>query len=122
MLMMSAVALNFIDNGGPEPGAVGLSPSGFSGSLDLADCRQWRHDIVKDVWDFFETLPFYRMSPRQDLVSAGYCLAEIGAQYLVYLPDGGSVDVAVEHGSYTVTWIDAEDTAGQRIADSTFDG
>ena len=114
--MFSAATLNFIDNGGPEPGTVGLSSSGFTGSLDLADRRQWRHDIVKSVWGFFESVPFWRMSPHQDVVSTGYCLAEIDTRYLVYLPEGGVVDVAVEGGSYTVTWINAQDTDDRRPA------
>jgi hypothetical protein len=128
VLMLSVAALNFADNGGPEPGAVGLSSSGFSGSLDLADCHQWRHDIIKRVWDFFETIPFYRMSPQQHLVSTGccdnssYCLAEIGVQYLVYLPSGGPIDVQIVNGPYTVTWINAENTQEQFVGGVTYDG
>jgi hypothetical protein len=35
----------------------------------------------------FTSLPFWRMEPRDDLVSPGaYCLAEPGQNYLVYLP------------------------------------
>ena len=56
--------------------------------MDLSDKVQSRHDIVTMVWDFFESIPFYRMSPRQDLVSAGHCLAEPGHRYLVYLHCG----------------------------------
>ncbi len=116
---ISAGALNFIDNGGPEPGGLGDSSSGFSGTLDLNDRRQWRHDIIRAVWAFFETIPFYRMSPRQDLVTAGYCLAEPGAQVLVYLPSGGSVQVTLDDSPYHITWINAQNTAEQHQAGST---
>lgn len=122
VILMSAGALNFSDNGGPEPGGLGDSSSGFSGTIDLNDRRQWRHDILKSIWDFFETIPFYRLSPRQDIVSTGYCLAEPDAHYLVYLPSGGSVDIAVESGSYTVTWINAQNTAEQIAGGSSGDG
>jgi len=114
VIMTSAATLNFADNGGPNPGDMGDSSSGFSGSMELSDRRQARHDIVKKVWDFFETIPFYRMSPRQDLVSAGYCLAEEGSQYLVYLDSGGSVDVEVGDGEYRIRWINAQDTSDRR--------
>jgi hypothetical protein len=122
VLIMSAAAINLADNGGPQPGMVGNSSSGFSGTLALADRRQGRHDILKRIWDFLETLLFYRMSPRQDLVSAGYCLAEEGMQYLVYLDAGGAVDVAVQDGPYQVQWINARDTANRRTGAPTLDG
>ena len=90
--------------------------------MELADMRQPRHDIIKKVWDFFETIPFYRMRPRQDLVSMGYCLAEEGARYLVYLDSGGSVDATIGDGQYSVQWINAQNTSDQRAGKPTSDG
>ncbi|MBN1674690.1 MAG: DUF5060 domain-containing protein [Kiritimatiellae bacterium] len=115
VLIMSAAAINFGD-------MAGKSSSGFSGTLDPADCIQARHDIVKRVWDFFQTVPFHRMRPRQDLVSAGYCLAEEGARYLVYLPAGGSTAVRVAGGPYRACWINAQQTADRRDGGRTFEG
>ena len=106
VVAMSAAALNFADMNGN-------SSSGFSGLLDTvittADGkRQSKHDVVKLVWDYFASIPFYRMSPSQASVNTGYCLAEPGQHYLVYLPDGGSVNIAVQTGTtYTVTWVNA---------------
>ena len=121
-ICMSAAALNFSDNGGPRVEEIGNSSSGFSGTLELADRRQWRHDIVKRVWDFFETIPFWTMRPRQDLVSAGRCLAAEGERYLVYLPLGGAVDVAVEGGPVRATWIHARETSHRRAAQAEAGG
>jgi hypothetical protein len=46
------------------------------------------------------------MAPRDDLGDSGVCLAEEGAHYLVYLPEGGGVNVAVTgERPYTVEWI-----------------
>ena len=122
VIMMSACALNFADNGGPIPGDMGNSSSGFSGSMELPHRRQSRHDIIRKVWDFFETISFYGMSPRQDLVNTGYCLAQEGVQYLVYLDSGGSVDVTIKGGQYSVQWINAQDTSDRRAGGSTGDG
>jgi hypothetical protein len=69
-----------------------------------------------------ETVPYYRMKPRQDLVSAGYCLADPGWHYLVYLPEGGTVNVKAERGPFRVFWIDARNTADRRAAGETADG
>jgi hypothetical protein len=115
VLMMSAAALNFADN-------QGLSSSGFSGSLKLADRAQPRHDIIRRVWDYFETVPFYRMSPRQDVVNNGFCLAEEGRDYLIYLETGGAVSVKLKPGRYTVEWINARNTAERRKGGATTTG
>jgi hypothetical protein len=115
VIHMSAAAINFADNRGD-------SSSGFSGSLNLADRAQARHDIVKKVWDFFETIQFYRLSPRQGLVTNGFCLAEEGREYLVYLDSGGSVSVKLKPGRYTVRWINARDTKDARDGGSTTTG
>ena len=112
---MSAGALNFGD-------MDGNSSSGFSGTLELDARVQQRHDIVHRVWDFFETVPYYRMQPAQDFVSRGYCLADPGREYLVYLEDGGTVDVRIDGGSYLIQWIDAQNTFDRRYGGSTDDG
>ena len=115
VIMMSAAALNYAD-------MDGNSSSGFSGSMDLSQKKQGNHDIVRKVWDFFETIPFYRMSPNQQIVDNGFCLAERGKQYLVYLPDGGVVNVAVKAGPYKVIWINAQNTSDRRYVGTTDGG
>jgi hypothetical protein len=120
VLNMATAAINFADMGsgttlGPEY-EYANSSSGFSGSMDLKDRHQEWHDIVKKVWDFFETIPFYRMSPNQQIVDNGFCLAQEGRYYLVYLPDGGKVKLSLKAGRYKATWINAQDTSDRRSA------
>ena len=113
VMMMSAAALNFGD-------MTSNSSSGFSGSMDLTDKVQSRHDIIKKVWDFFETEPFWRMRPRQDLVNKGWCLADPGREYLVYLQSTGSVSITITNGPFKVEWINAQNTSDHRhVADTT---
>lgn len=121
IILMAAGVLNFADNGGPIPGSSGDSSSGFSGSLDPVDCRQGRHDILKAVWDFFESLPWYRLTPHQSLIDRGYCLAEPGHYYLVFLPDGGSVNIALSGGPFRGHWIDAQNTHHQQTVSAGTD-
>src|SRR4051812_121320 len=115
VIMMSAAALNFGDMNGD-------SSSGFSGSMNFADKIQSRHDIIKRVWDFFEVQRFYQMSPRQDLVNNGWCLADPGREYLVYLQSRGSVNVVVTNGPYQVEWFNAQNTQDKRTATATTNG
>ncbi len=109
VIQMSAAALIFADNDGD-------SSTGFSGTMELSDRKQERHDIIRRVWDFIASVPFYRMQPRQDLVDRGYCLAAPGLCYLVYLPEGGAVAVKVERGPYRAVWINGKNTAERRDA------
>jgi len=58
------------------------------------------------------------MTPQPSLVSSGYCLAHPAkrdAEYVVYLPDGGSVtvDLSGSEGSLTVEWIHPQTGAVQ---------
>ncbi len=47
------------------------------------------------------------MIPRPDLASTGYCLANEGREYLVFLPDKTSdVQVTLAAGSYALVWFD----------------
>jgi hypothetical protein len=107
VLIMSGATINFADlSGGIE--------TGLSGTLDLKQKVQTRHDILKGVWDYFDRIPFWRLKPRPDLVDAGYCLAEPGQRYVVYLPWRGTAMVNIEPGSYQVVWINARDTSDAR--------
>ncbi len=115
VIVMSGAALCFGDMDGD-------SSSGFGGSMELSGRHQEWHDVVKDVWDFFETMPWYRMSPANKLVDNGYCLAEPERRYLVYMESGGTVNVEVAPGEYAVEWIDAYDTQNRRQASNTTDG
>ena len=115
VIIMSGAAINYAD-------MDGNSSSGFSGSMEMSDRIQARHDIVRKVWDFFETIPFYRMSPNQRIVDSGFCLAEDGKYYLVYLVGGGAINVSVSTGLYNVTWINAQNTSDRRYVGMTNNG
>lgn len=60
--------------------------------------------------------------PRGDLASSGYCLAVAGSEYLVFLPNGGSVNVnlAGVSGSRTVEWLNPAN--GQTVVGATVNG
>lgn len=115
VLLLSGAAINYADMNGN-------SSSGFSGSMELGERIQRRHDIVKAVWDFFETLPFHEMAPRQDLVDRGTCLAKPPERYLVYLDGGGAVSVKLAGGTYAVEWINARGTSDRRPSGTTSTG
>ncbi len=54
-----------------------------------------------------ERLDLASLTPREDLASTGHCLADPGRQYVVYLPEGGQVevDLSAANESLAVEWI-----------------
>lgn len=115
VIHMSGAQLNFGD-------MDGNSSSGFSGTLELDSRHQEWHDMVKMVWDFFETIPYERTTPRQDLVNRGYCLAEEGRRYLVYLEEPETVSIKVRNPPFRVYWYNARNPQEQHFAGETEDG
>ncbi len=115
VITMSGASLGFADNNGN-------SSSGFSGSMDLTERVQRRHDIVKMAWDALEMFPWYEMKPRQDLVDIGFCLASPGQYYLVYLERTETVNVSIEGGVFGVEWINAQKPHQRFYAGTTEDG
>ena len=122
VLLMAAATINFADNGGPQPDTTGDSSTGFSGTLALADCRQARHAILKQVWDTFECFAFEQMKPHPELVSAGFCLAEPGQCYLVYLPAPAKLDLTLATGTYQAEWINPNHPTDRAAAGPLADG
>jgi hypothetical protein len=59
---------------------------------------------------FMETMPFWQMEPRNDLILSGnaFCLARPGDVYAVYLPSGGTVslDLPADSDTYEFGWWD----------------
>ncbi|MDP6042175.1 MAG: metallophosphoesterase family protein, partial [Candidatus Latescibacteria bacterium] len=97
-MLFSGSTINFAD-------MDGLSSSGFSGRPDLSLKKQLVHDIIHHVWDTFETFPFYTLSPNQDLVNNGFCLADDTAHRLVvYFDTPGHFSITCE-GTYRAEWI-----------------
>jgi len=101
MILFSGSVLNFADMNSN-------SSTGFSGEIDFGQLHQDKHDIVHQVWDFFESIPFYNMRPRSDLVKSGYCLAKEGEEYFVYLDTIGEVEIFVDFDyGFKTEWINA---------------
>lgn len=83
---------------------------GYKFAHNDLNCEDWRSrermwDQTRYALEFFHKyLPFERMSPDDSLVSVGWCLAEPGKVYAVYLPEGGTTQLNLAEGAYTVQW------------------
>ncbi len=70
---------------------------------------------------FAERMELVRMRPMGELASSGYCLANPGQEYLVYLPQGGKVSIDLRAAAHRVRveWfnpVTGETTEGTTVA------
>jgi Family of unknown function (DUF6298)/Putative collagen-binding domain of a collagenase len=85
----------------------GLNPV-FMDSLDLASKQQETvRRAMGQTLTYTNRIDLAHMSPRGDLVSSGYCLANPGREYLVYSPRGPrlTVNLSGSSGTFTVEWF-----------------
>jgi len=108
-ILFSGSILNFAD-------MDGNSSSGFSGTLDLNNRFQNKHDIVRKVWDWFESINFHQMTSRQDLVKQGFCLANEDQEYYIYLDSLGKVELFLDFPYLLDSeWINAQNPDDKRV-------
>ena len=79
------------------------------GAINQSDSPFWvpfRKDLGYTL-RYADRMDLIEMVPRADLASSGYCLANPGCEYLVYLPDGGEVEVDLSDvtGQVGIEWF-----------------
>ncbi|MBN2268984.1 MAG: DUF4038 domain-containing protein [Sedimentisphaerales bacterium] len=64
---------------------------------------------LKHLRSFFEKLPYWKLTPHDELATSGFCLAKAPEQFVFYFPTGGPVAVNLESvGEKTLAadWFD----------------
>ena len=75
------------------------------GGWDLT-ARPQQQQELKWLFQFVEGVPYWKMSPHDELTSNGYCLANIGETYLLYSKNGGNVNVNLSDvNAVSVLWF-----------------
>ncbi|HOU12068.1 MAG TPA: DUF6298 domain-containing protein [Anaerolineae bacterium] len=88
-----------------------IAPWSFTGGIskDWRDYPDWEptRRAMGDTRRYAQKMDLVAMPPRPELSSTRYCLANPGEEYLVYLPEGGSVtlDLCDAQGSFAVEWF-----------------
>ncbi len=73
--------------------------------------RDLSWDYVRYALEFFREnkVPFWQMRPADNLVSNGWCFADEGNVYVIFLPDGGTTTLNLDGDqNYSVAWYDPE--------------
>lgn len=83
----------------------------YDGSvLGPGDDRRWEsvRTAMGQTRRLAERVHLAAMRPANEIASTLYCLAAPGREYLLYLPDGGTVtvDLSAASGNLTVEWFD----------------
>ena len=88
-----------------------ITPWAFVGGItkDQRDYPDWEptRRAMGDTLRYARRMNLAPMTPRPELASTRYCLANPGQEYLVYLPDGGSVTLNLlgAAGDFAVEWF-----------------
>jgi len=77
----------------------------------------WRR--YRYLMDFLKARDFNALVPDNELVDRGFCLADPGREYLVFLPEGGEarIDLTALRGGVACDWMDI--CTGERAASAT---
>ncbi len=78
--------------------------------LDVDPTHEGARKAMGHTLTYARKMNLAKMTPKNGLASTGYCLANpsaTGAEYLVYLPSGGSVtmNLSSSTGSLKVEWF-----------------
>ena len=88
-----------------------IAPWSFTGGIskDQRDYPDWEptRRAMGDTRRYASKMDLVMMTPRPDLASTRYCLANPGEEYLVYLPEGGraTLDLCDAAGEFAVEWF-----------------
>jgi hypothetical protein len=79
------------------------------------------HPFLRIMLDFMETVPYWEMSPHNELVveRGSFCLANPGKEYVIYVESGGAVtvDLSAASRSLSVEWLNPR--TGERSSAGT---
>jgi hypothetical protein len=77
--------------------------------------------ICSQFWNN-RKIGFANMKPQGDLSSTGICMADEGAEYVIYAPDGGrfTIDITKAHGTLRANWYNPRN--GKFSSGMEFDG
>jgi hypothetical protein len=108
----------------PYEKLYGLDAFPSWGAIHRRDHPMWepiRRSLTYTL-DYAARIDLAAMEPRGELASTGYCLADPGHAYLVYLPDGGkvSVDLSAAAGALAAEWFSP--TTGETVPEATLSG
>lgn len=88
-----------------------VTPWTFVGGVtkDQRDYPDWEptRRAMGDTRRYAEKMNLAAMTPHPELASSHYCLANPGEEYLVYLPEGGSVTLNLcgSQGKFSMEWF-----------------
>jgi hypothetical protein len=88
-----------------------ITPWAFVGGItkDQRDYPDWEptRRAMGDTLRYARRMNLAAMTPRPELASTRYCLANPGHEYLIYLPEGGSVTLNLlgAAGAFAVEWF-----------------
>jgi len=64
------------------------------------------YDALRHLALLIRSLPFWRMRPHPEVSSTGFCLAEIGVNYITFTPEAQPITLTLPSGRFLARWFD----------------
>ena len=82
--------------------------------LDMGKGDAWQNSMnlaMGFTKEYAERIDLIHMVPNSSIAFSGYCLANVGKEYLVYIPEGttAQLDLTDAEGSFSLEWFDPID-------------
>jgi hypothetical protein len=73
---------------------------------DLKKYEDYLKTMATTINFFKKNVPFWELEPDDDFVANAWTLKKEGSFYLLYFKDGGTAEVNLPSGDYTIKWFD----------------
>ncbi|MFC1692736.1 putative collagen-binding domain-containing protein [Candidatus Latescibacterota bacterium] len=79
---------------------------------------------IRSVQTFVKRLSLERFVPHREIADSGLCLADVGREYVIYLPEGGtvSIDLSEVKGDMITAWYNPRECRDEKVEEIQADG
>ena len=68
---------------------------------------------VKDLWRFFEDIPYFEMKPVTSISKVGTCIGIENDEYILFVENSEKINLSLGENYYRATWVDPLKTSNQ---------
>jgi hypothetical protein len=108
VLTLAGAAINYADEVAP-PRRHSHEEESYASRGAAMQPLGLTYPYLKILGDFIESLCWWEMKPASDVATPGFCLANPGKAYVVYLPEGGATVLTLPPGTYRANWLNPRD-------------
>lgn len=80
-----------------------------SGNSCIIDYEKLSNDLIqqqiKDLWRFFENIPYFEMKPVTSISNVGTCIGRENDEYVLFIEDHEKINLSLGNNYYKAIWV-----------------